>query len=49
VSNPWLVSPFVLSLLEYSIGYVCLDSEYLFVPLGPLYESIIWKLVGVHI
>ena len=49
VSDPLFVSSFVLEFVGVFYWIFYLDSEYLFIPLSSLYESILWKLVGVHI
>jgi len=49
VSDSLLVSFFVLKFVGVFYWIFYRDSKYLFIPLSPLYESIIWELVGVHI
>ena len=42
VSDPLFVSSFVLEFVGVFYWIFYLDSEYLFIPLSPLHESIIW-------
>ena len=44
-----LFPPLFWSWLEYSIEYVTMILEYLFIPLSPLYESIIWLVESLII